>query len=86
MTDQNWVTGEAILWLDNDETSYHEARKVAKRAMRDNVRRPAYMTELALILRAAVPGNDYGVIEQFADIDWPAVMDHLIDDIEEGYE
>lgn len=87
MADTNWVTGEAILWLDNDEMIYHEARRIVKQSMA-NKSPGTYGDVLALgaLLKSAVPNPSYGVIEQFADIDWDVVIDHLIDDIKEGYE
>lgn len=87
MADTNWVTGEAILWLDNDEVSYHESRRIVKQSLA-NKSAGTYGDVLALqrVLREAVPSNDFSVIQQFADIDWDVVIDHLIDDIKEGYE
>jgi hypothetical protein len=85
-TDHNWVTGEAMLWLDNDEDLYHEARRLVKADM-DSVDRPERTTTaLKALLRSGVPDSTYGVIEQFADIDWDVVINHIREDIEEGYE
>mgnify|MGYP001827577479 CR=1 FL=1 len=85
--DTNWVTGEACLWFDNDEHTYHEARRIVKQSM-ENKSAGSYGDRLALerLLRDAVPHNDFSVISQIADIDWDVVIDHLITDIKEGYE
>ena len=84
MTDANWVTDEAALWLDNDEVAYHQSRAIVKTT---DVR-GEHGTVLALkqLLINIVPDPSYGVVEQFDDIDWADIIARLEDDIKEGYE
>jgi hypothetical protein len=84
MPDANWVTGEAALWLDNDEVAYHESRRIVK----DADVRSKHGTVLALknLLTNIVPDHSYGVVEHFDDIDWDYIIERLEDDIKEGYE
>ena len=80
MTETNWATGEAELWLDNDEYAYHEARRIVKNVTRGTAR------SLRVLLRRIVPDDSYGVIEQIDTIDWDHVIARIKEDIEEGYE
>ena len=82
----NWVTGEACLWLDNDEKIYHEARRIVKQSMA-NKSPGTYGDRLALerLLRQVAPASG-GLIRELHDVDWDYVIDRLITDIKEGYE
>lgn len=84
-TDTNWVTGEASLWLDNDEYAYHESRRIVSADI-DNAGGHRMVCKLEALLIDIVPNANYGIIQQIADIDWDVVIDRLITDIKEGYE
>ena len=75
----NWVTGEALLWLNNDEHAYH----VGHRIVRDSDEPEGALRGL---LRDTLPSGGYGITEQWHDIDWDYVIDQIRIDIEEGYE
>jgi len=85
-TDTNWVTGEACLWLDNDEHIYHESRRIVKQSLA-NKSAGNYGDRLALerLLRDAAPASG-GLITLIGDVDWDVVIDHIITDLKEGYE
>lgn len=82
----NWVTGEACLWLDNEESIYHESRRIVKQSM-ENKSNGTYGDRLALerLLRQVAPASG-GLIRELHDVDWDYVIDRLITDIKEGYE
>jgi len=85
-TGTNWVTGEACLWLDNEEGIYHESRRIVKQSLANN-RAGCYGDQLALerLLCEAAPA-DGGLRREMHDVDWDVVIDHIITDIKEGYE
>jgi len=81
MTDTNWVTGEASLWLDNDEYAYHQSRAIVKSdriSMADELR--------ALVLSVVPDAGSFTIVQQINDVDWGDVIARIRDDIEEGYE
>ena len=77
-TETNWATGEAELWLDNDEHAYHEARRITKAGF-------SIEMDLKALLASILP-PDAGLVEQFDMIDWSHVIARIEEDIEEGYE
>jgi len=75
MTDQTWDTGEAILWLNNDEMPYKWARQVAGRVMAGEQQRPSARREFREIVGCT------GARVKHRNIDWDAVLDSFIDDL-----
>lgn len=76
-TEQSWDTGEAILWLNNDEMPYHWARRVAGRVITGEQTRPSARREFREILGCT------GAQVKWRSVDFDAVLDSFIDDLTE---